>query len=158
MSYIVYILWTLLSCLVVWCWLMILLHWLVGPPRLKADWRFWASLRNCPSIHEKYRTDGLPTVTIDDWHTQIIALIIQKNLEVIADTRHCLWRPNVTEQVEHPWIHPPYHFPPSYIQAMFHDFAKHAMLHKNLIWNPGVGLLSTAVPDGNIQSAIKSHK
>ena len=37
MSYILYILCTFLSCLVVWCWLVILLHWLAGPPRLKAD-------------------------------------------------------------------------------------------------------------------------
>ena len=37
MSYILYILSTFLSCLIVWCWLVILLHWLAGPPRLKAD-------------------------------------------------------------------------------------------------------------------------
>ena len=49
MSYILYILCTFLSCLVVWCWLVILLHWLAGPPRLKADFQldqifeFWIS-------------------------------------------------------------------------------------------------------------------
>ena len=32
-----YVLYTFISCLVVWCRLMILLHWLASPPRLKAD-------------------------------------------------------------------------------------------------------------------------
>ena len=95
MSYVLYI---FISCLVAWCRLMILLHWLASPPRLNADYLSWKTNHFQINYNkQKACKKEIKRITMKIW-TDFKFVNRRSNLLVNA-----LWAPMVTARYGSVW-------------------------------------------------------